>query len=71
MIKGKASHTWKAIAWSSSLVQKGSKRCVLNGKKVRSWLDAWLERMPINELILHPLNAKITNIKVGDYWFED
>lgn len=34
---------WKGLVWCAELLQRGLKWQVANGKRVRFWVDEWLE----------------------------
>lgn len=68
--KHRASPIWRGFEWASTLLTKGTRWRVQDGRRVRFWEDNWLNDRPLSEGNELTLQATEVGAAVRDYWVE-
>lgn len=66
--KCSSSQVWKGILWGAELLRKGIKWEVRSGRAVAFWRDIWLERKPLSQILLSPVDEEEMETRVYRYW---
>lgn len=65
------SHIWKAMIWSKELLQRGISWKIINGKKANLWMDVWIDKNPLKDLAMAPLEGTLLQHKFCECWKEE
>ena len=66
--KRKSLNAWQGLVAMKSVIQKGMKSKVYNGKNTLFWRDIWLEDSPLLDLTLKDISLEESYKTVEMYW---
>ena len=66
--KMKSSNAWQGLVAAKSIIQKGMKSKVYNGKNTLFWRDIWLEDSLLLDLALKDISLEESYKTVEMYW---
>ncbi|XVF81675.1 hypothetical protein PTKIN_Ptkin15bG0174300 [Pterospermum kingtungense] len=63
-----SSNAWKGIVKANTILSKGTRSLILNGRDTLFWTDKWLMEEPLMNFLLSEFSSQDVYKRVSDYW---